>query len=144
MVVVACRVVSAFWRVSVPIRWLPVLLWAGFIFLLSAQPGLHVSSNPSVDRPIREVAHVCTYAMLTVLLGWALAGHQAPSRRVLITAAVLAFLYGVSDEWHQTYVPSRNGRPQDLVWDGIGIVVGCALLWLAARLLDRGAVQAPP
>ncbi len=123
----------------VPIRWLPVLLWAGLIFLLSAQPGLRVSADAGVDRPIREFAHICTYAVLTFLLGWALAGHRSPSRRALLSAAVLAFLYGISDEWHQTYVPIRAGRPQDLVWDGIGIIIGCALLWCAARLLDRDA-----
>jgi VanZ family protein len=139
MVLMASRAVSAAWRVPVPIRWLPVLLWAGLIFLLSAQPGLHVSADPGVDRPIREFAHICTYAVLTILTGWALAGHQRPSRRVVLIAAVLAFLYGISDEWHQTYVPSRSGRPQDLVWDGIGIVIGCAVLWAAARLLDRDA-----
>ncbi len=138
------RLVVTAWRVPVPARWLAVLAWAGLIFLLSAQQGLRVSQDPGVDRPIREVAHGCTYAVLTILLGWALSGRRAPSVRVMVAAATLAFLYGISDEWHQTFVPTRTGRPQDLIWDGIGILIGVGVLLLAARvtIIDRG--QGPP
>ena len=79
------------------------------------------------------VAHIVVYAVLTTLLGWALAGPRTPSRRVIVVAAVLAFLYGISDEWHQTFVPSRTGQAADLIWDAIGVLIGGVLLWAVAR-----------
>ena len=107
------------------------------IFVLSNQPGLAVSDDRGVDLPLRHLAHVVVYAALTVFVGWALAGARSPSRRVTAAAAVLALLYGVSDEWHQTFVPSRSGRPEDLVWDGIGVLIGAAVLLLTARATGR-------
>jgi len=107
------------------------------IFVLSNQPGLAVSEDRGVDLPLRHVAHVVVYAALTVFVGWALAGARAPSRRVTAAAGALALLYGISDEWHQTFVPSRTGRPEDLVWDGIGVLIGVAVLLLTARAISR-------
>ena len=103
------------------------------IFVLSNQPGLHASNDPGVDLPLRQVAHIVVYAVLTTLLGWAMTGSRTPSRRVIVVAGTLAFLYGITDEWHQTFVPSRTGQAVDLVWDGIGVIIGAALLWVVAR-----------
>jgi VanZ family protein len=136
MTAVARRVWALGGQVPVAFRWLSVVLWAGMIFVLSNQPGLHASEDPGVDRPLRHVAHVVVYAVLTVLIGWALARARAPSRRVVVIAGALAFLYGITDEWHQTFVPSRSGRPEDLIWDGIGVLIGGTLLWFVARAAD--------
>ncbi|MCY7417186.1 MAG: VanZ family protein [Chloroflexi bacterium] len=106
------------------------------IFALSNQPGLAVSDDPGVDLPLRHVAHVVVYAVLTVLAGWALTGSRAISGRIIVVSGLLAMLYGVTDEWHQTFVPSRTGRPEDLIWDGIGVLIGAAVLWLTARSID--------
>ena len=111
------------------------------IFVLSNQPGLAVSQDRGVDLPVRHFAHVVVYAVLTVLVGWALAGPRAPSRRVTAAAAVLALLYGISDEWHQTFVPSRTCRPEDLVWDGIGVLIGVTVLLLSARAISRESTK---
>ena len=119
--------------VPVLARWLAVAVWALLIFVLSAQPGLRVSADPGVDGPTRHLAHVACYALLTGLIGWALAGHRTPTPRIALAAALLALLYGVTDEWHQTFVPSRTGRPEDLIWDGIGAAFGLVALSLVWR-----------
>ena len=118
-------------------RWVAVALWAGMIFILSNQPGLHASDDPGVDLPLRHVAHIVVYAVLTLLIGWALAGARLPSRRDIAIAGSMAFAYGITDEWHQTLVPSRHGQAVDLIWDGIGVLIGGALLWVVARAADR-------
>lgn len=120
-------------RVPVAVRWFAVALWAGMIFVLSNQPGLAVSDDRGVDLTLRHLAHIVVYAVLTVLLGWALAGPRVPSRRVVVVAGVVAFLYGISDEWHQTFVPSRTGQAVDLIWDGIGVFIGGVILWTVMR-----------
>jgi len=126
-------------RVPVAMRWVAVALWAGMIFILSNQPGLHASDDPGVDLPLRHVAHIVVYAVLTLLIGWSLAGVRLPSRRDITIAGSLAFAYGITDEWHQTFVPSRHGQAVDLIWDGIGVLIGGALLWLVTRAADRDA-----
>lgn len=42
-------------------------------------------------------------------------------KRALTAAFVLAFLYAVSDEIHQTYVPTREGTFRDVGIDVIGM-----------------------
>ena len=97
------------------------------IFVLSAQPGLRVSDDPGVDEPIRHVAHVLVFGVLALLSPARpqLGEPQAPGRwRHAVLAIVLATLYGVTDEVHQTYVPQRTGHLVDVGWDLLGAVAG--------------------
>jgi VanZ family protein len=78
------------------------------------------------------------YGVLTVLLAWALCGRRIPTWRTTIAAGVLAFAYGISDEWHQTMVPTRSGRPEDLVWDALGVAVAVSVITLVGAASRRG------
>lgn len=127
--------------------WGPVVAWMALIFALSAQPGLRASNDPNVDQPIRHFAHVLVYAALAMLLLRARSPATASAwtwRRVLL-AVLLAVLYGVSDEVHQTYVPQRTGHLVDVGWDLLGAVAGVLLMRFAPwRWLRRASVQARP
>jgi VanZ family protein len=118
-------------------RWLPVLGWMALIFLLSAQPGLRVSDDASVDRPIRTLAHLTSYAVLAALLVRALLTGSRPTGMAAIGAWVVAVLYGVSDEIHQSFVPDRTGRPSDVLIDAIGAAIGVALAVILLSALER-------
>jgi VanZ family protein len=107
------------------------------IFLASNQQGLAVTDDPGVDRPLRQLAHIGVYAVLTILLTWALTGPRIPPLRVAVTGGLLALLYGVTDEWHQAFVPTRMGRPEDLVWDGLGAVVAVGLIVAGGSAVTR-------
>jgi VanZ family protein len=105
------------------------------IFLLSSQSGLHASDDAAVDGPLRHLAHVAVYALLGGLLVLALANGSRPTPRLLLAAALLALLYGVTDEVHQSFIRDRTGQAADLLWDGIGAVVGvvAAAGWVRFR-----------
>jgi VanZ family protein len=123
-------------------RWGPAIVWAAVIFVLSAQPGLRVSSDADVERPIRQLAHLLVYGTLAVLLCYAIAGAFRVDRRTALIAVVLAVAYGVTDEIHQSFVPERSGQVGDLVWDAIGAVAGClavAAWWRIAE--QRGGTR---
>jgi VanZ family protein len=47
-------------------------------------------------------------------------------------AAAIALLYGVTDEYHQSFVEGRNGTPVDVGIDAIGISL--AILAVRARV----------
>jgi VanZ family protein len=120
--------------------WLPVLLWMVFIFigstdLMSAEqtsrfigpflrwfsPDMTDATIASVQLVVRKCAHVTEYAILSALLLRALRQHLLAARSV---AFVLAALYAVLDEFHQSFVPSRTGSPWDVVTDCIGAILG--------------------
>jgi VanZ family protein len=102
-------------------RWLAVILWMGVIFALSAMPSLASPLEPFHDFILRKLAHMAEYAVLTGLLFRALRIHIARKTQVLLIAVLVAILYAFSDEWHQTFVPGREGSLRDIGIDALGI-----------------------
>jgi hypothetical protein len=104
------------------LRWCAVVLWAGVIFTLS--------SISSLELPfmLRKFAHMGVYAVLMVLLFVALRQHMKSKRQALLFGALLALFYGLSDEWHQTFVAGRHGTFRDVAIDALGIAGSYALM----------------
>jgi VanZ family protein len=98
--------------------WLPVLVWAGFIFAFSSIPGL--SSGVSFDEILRKAAHVVEYAMLAFLL-WRATRDEA-------LAFFGAVLYSATDEFHQAFVRGRHGAPRDIAFDATGALLALLLV----------------
>ncbi len=105
--------------------WLPLLAWMGLIFYLSAQPDLPHPPAGWAALLFSNGAHAFVFGVLAVL--WVRALGERP--RTLLVALALTLLYALSDEFHQAFVPGRNPDPWDLVFDGLGAVVGLGL-WI--------------
>ena len=104
--------------------WIPVM---GYCLLIFVQ-----SSYPSAPRPedlphTDKLLHFLAYAILGVLFfrafGNTLQG-KADSRLLMILSIIGASLYGISDEIHQHYVPSRHADMADILADTIGGIYG--------------------
>ena len=101
----------------------------GTIFAFSAQPGTEDLSTAEVV--VRKLGHLIGYALLAAAWAWAL----APSlrRRALPVAALISFLYAISDEYHQSFVEGRHATPVDVGIDVLGIAVATGLILRASR-----------
>lgn len=73
-----------------------------------------------LDFVIKKAGHLILYAALAVLIYRGLIGEGVGRKKAAILGAVFAFLYGVSDELHQTFVQGREARFRDTVIDGFG------------------------
>ena len=113
--------------------WLPVISWCGLIFYLSGTPNL--STDLGIwDTILRKSAHIAEYFILTFLLYRAFKGSFAMVAFYLICwPALLSFLYAVSDEIHQKFVPTRSGDLTDILIDSLGIISFYILLKYRAR-----------
>lgn len=109
--------------------WLPVVVWATFIFLLSAHPTNPVSKIHWKDFVVKKTAHVIEYAALTVLLYRALKESGIEKREAGVYSAILATLYGVSDEIHQSFTPGREPKLRDVFFDTIGAIFAIYIIW---------------
>lgn len=76
-----------------------------------------------------KVLHFITYSLLAFLAARSMANEKRgfSGNTVLWTAAAFSFLYGVSDEVHQAFVPSRTASFFDLIADGLGSVAGAVI-----------------
>ncbi len=104
--------------------WLPPVLWMGVIFIVSAQPILPHYPDTLLDLILKKAAHMIEYGILAFLLWRALSrGRGTLSWSALVTAFVVSVLYAASDEYHQSFVPGRNGTPVDVGIDAVGALV---------------------
>jgi VanZ family protein len=125
--------------------WLPPLLWAVGIFGLSSL-SFAPSEGPGFFQryELDKVVHFFLYAGLGGLLAQALhRGHALRLPTALGLAILLTSAYGVSDEWHQSFVPGRHSSVGDWAADTAGALVAAGVYyWYESRTSrekDRGA-----
>jgi VanZ family protein len=121
--------------------WGPVILQMAIIFVASSlsDPGLLPGGVSD------KGGHLIGYVILSVLLLRALSGGRVAG--VTWRAATLAILgstlYGVSDEFHQSFVPGRTPDIFDVMADATGATIGSAL-GVIFRIVARWRGIGPP
>ena len=128
-------------RRSIALRWVTVIAWMGVIFFLSAQSKLP-DLTPGLPGLEEIGGHLTAYGVLAALLWWALRGSAV--RYPATWALVLAVSYGVTDEFHQSFVPGRDMSVSDLTVDLIGASAALLIVTLlhARRMGLRAARRA--
>ena len=103
--------------------WIPAISWMCFIFFLSSRSRISASESFWLNFAIFKTLHVIEYATLALLNLFALVINNPNKsiRSLALKAAILALIYGMSDEYHQTFVPTREGTIRDVLIDSIGI-----------------------
>ena len=137
-------------------RWLPLLIWMGLIFSGSSDvlSGDHTSRffvpfmhwlfghRLSLEQIgflhvlFRKGGHLTEYAVLCVLCWRATASyslgpialHPAPTRNHFLVSVTLSALYAASDEFHQSFVPTRTASFYDVMIDTVGAALGLGSL----------------
>lgn len=97
-----------------------------------------VSSRPrprALDETPDLWLHAGAYFVMTGLAVRALARGlwNRASRAALYGGIAIAIAYGVTDEWHQSQVPSRVGSAVDVLYDAIGAIAAGGALFLFWR-----------
>lgn len=106
--------------------WVPALVYMAGIFFVSAM------SDPPMPSDVPDVSlHGLAYFGLSALLIRAFAGGawSGVTRRALLLGFLVAVVYGVTDEWHQLYVPGRHADLRDLRADAIGAGIAAMAVW---------------
>jgi len=134
---------------------MPAIVWMALIFLgstdmLSAEhtsrflvpflrwldPQISFAMLNAIQFGIRKLAHLTEYAILAMLLWRALRGGTRWQMRIsilLLLAALTCAIFAATDEFHQSFVPSRTSSPVDAMIDICGAFLGLAVCWMFAR-----------
>jgi len=129
--------------------WMPAIVWMAVIFLgstdmLSAahtsrflvpflrwlDPQISLAALNAIQFGIRKLAHLTEYAILAALLWRALRGGtrwQAKMSILLFLTWIACAIFAASDEFHQSFVPSRTSSPIDVMIDVTGALIGLAI-----------------
>jgi len=117
--------------------WFPVILYSGMIYWVSDLPSL---APPLKWKYADKLFHILEYIPFGLLLTRAMNyTHQGLSPgKVLWLVLLGSLLYGISDEFHQSFVEGRSSGMDDVVADTTGSVIGClSFLFLRHRLRKK-------
>lgn len=120
---------------SIVLRWSPSVLIMAAIFYFSEQTGNDLNSwLPFFQQLLPAMegfdwGHFAAYFLLALAFCWGVGGSR-PSLPQMLLVVLLCLLYGLTDEYHQTFVEGRMSDWKDLRNDGIG----ASLAMLALRL----------
>jgi VanZ family protein len=144
--------------------WMPVVVWMALIFLgstdiLSAEhtsrflvpflrwidPQISWAALNAIQTVIRKLGHVTEYAILAALLWRALRGGALWRMKMSILFALVwigCALFAATDEFHQSFVPSRTASGNDVMIDICGALIGltiCVAVGMRKALKERRA-----
>jgi VanZ family protein len=136
-------------------RYGPLVVWAALIFIGSSSV-LSGSHTAVILRPvlwlfphaseatlalihflIRKAGHLTEYAILALLAARAFrtSSHELLRNRWFWVSLLFIVVYSLSDEFHQSFVPSRTASIYDCMIDSVGGLT--ALVLLARRKRHR-------
>lgn len=110
------------------IAWLSVFAWMGLIFYLSDQPRVVPEIDPLLSLLISSLGHIVFYAVLYFLTRNAIGtSFRMKSQFVTLLSLSIVLLYGISDEYHQSFVPGRDASILDIGLDLLGGIIAAKL-----------------
>jgi len=106
-------------------KFIPALIWMLIIFYFSSRSTAGVGTNSTDRFYILKSFHLIEYATLGILLFYGFLKYKY--------TIITAYLYAISDEIHQSFIPGRNCKFTDTLIDLAGIIIG---LLVVNRLLS--------
>lgn len=119
--------------------WLPVFIYAIFIFYLSSLTRL--TWIPDKERALgfstpMLFKHAVEYAIFGLLLFRAFKNTFSRSRKSLFLSSLVGSSYGLTDEIHQFFVPYRFCTVEDAIANAMGTLFGCLIALAFYQLTD--------
>ena len=114
-------------------------LWGPFIAALAVMFWLSSMSDVPGTRYVWDkVLHAVGYAGLGLLALRAFhGGFASPRVAPTLFAASTVILWGISDEFHQSFVPGRDASARDVIADAIGFAVAVGVMAAVTSLTAR-------
>jgi VanZ family protein len=117
--------------------WLPPILWALLIFTFSSNPTGKVSSNYWFDFVVKKIVHVVEYGIFALFIYRGLLNSGIDKKSSGYWAVFLSFIYGATDEFHQSFTPGREPTIRDIIFDTIGATLAIYFIWKHLHKMPR-------
>jgi hypothetical protein len=117
---------------SAQVRWLVLFAWMALIAYWSNQPSLPIDRPQIVDafhNLQHPAAHVLAYGMLGALGLWANDGRP----RAWLLAIAITSAFGVTDEFHQSFIPGRRAALDDWLLDTLSAAFAIATITMLQK-----------
>ena len=113
------------------LNWIPAFVMMAIIFWFSAQPADELPVFSWADRLVKKSGHIIGYGLLAFSYYFAL-GMDKKQRWL---AWLLAILFALTDEYHQSFVFGRHASIWDvLIFDNLGALIS---LWIDSQRIQQ-------
>ena len=110
--------------------WLPPIIWAVVIFSFSSYQTVQASQIMWQDFIVKKSFHIIEYAILTTFVYRAMKGSGLDRKKAGIYSILFTILYGITDEFHQSFTQGRESKARDVVFDTIGGLLSIYIIWI--------------
>lgn len=141
------------------------ITWMAIIFYMSNQPAdissEHSSSvinllsslplvgniidvmiaNDIAQFVVRKGAHMFSYAVLATLAFMSMYDININIKNTAIKSVMIAFIYALTDELHQLFIPGRSGEFRDVLVDTTGAIIGICFVYLIIKNTKRKYIE---
>jgi len=104
------------------LKYSPVIIWMSFIFFLSAGQTSAITGTNVERFLILKSFHLIEYAILFIC--FKIAGYSSKQ------SLLFSYIYALSDEFHQSFVPGRTGLLRDTLIDLFGSTLAYIIILL--------------
>ena len=118
-----------------------------FVPALTIATGIFISSSISSFGPLEDMPffkydkliHAIIYGLLALAILWGIEEGfcKTPRWRSVFLAALLAGVYGITDEFHQMFVPNRIACWEDVIANFTGATVAVLLARVFLGMRER-------
>lgn len=123
-------------------------IWAGMMFGKIFVPDFEdwseeeqVEFAEKIDHPVRKAAHFTEYTILGFLIAVAYVDNDKKRYKKFLVPWLFGSVYAATDEFHQRFVPGRNGNIFDVMLDSSGVAFGVCLVLLILYIGAKGKAQ---
>jgi VanZ family protein len=117
------------------IPWLITLAIAIFIFYISSQTSESIPLPAQSPSAIPTIYHISIFFLFAFFLAIALI--KGKNIYFLIPVIIIAILYGVSDEFHQSFIPGRVASLSDINLNTLGILASSLIYLLSIEFRNH-------
>jgi len=117
------------------LRFIPMVITMGMIFYLSHLPGDFAQLPLFIG--LDKLLHGIVYGILagTFLFGLNPFAHESNQAVTAIVVVLFCLLFGISDEFHQSFIQARFVSSWDVAADGLGALF--VVLWWLIKVRKR-------
>lgn len=95
------------------------------------------SQRDIIETVIRKCAHFGLYAIGGFLTVNFVSTTKVQGKYIILYAIAFTFMYAITDEVHQLFVPGRSGEIRDVIIDTAGASAGTMIFWMLRKIVRR-------
>ena len=111
--------------------WLPVVLWMAVIFAFSSRQKVAFTDSYVLSFVFFKTLHLIEYYVLYVVTYRAVRNTGRNKQNAWMIAFIITSIYAITDEIHQRFVPTREGKLRDAIID----MSAGGLAWITLKQL---------